>query len=255
MSLDARLMSEQRTPLAKFCATQATLYVTHGIHEFMLTKNIYSIYFLLATQAAFCISFTVPIFLIARHSSRLASNPSISQRLKLPSTLALCIGPFIWASPIIFLAIPTVTSEPTYPTIYFSEVGYCNLDDWNYQSVSASLIALPLIFGTGIAVVAIVYIVRFYQNNKGSFFFISLRHYDTFPDFADTGAALRGRTLDFALLFRFAAIVFMIIVSGLFLLLEIVILDDDRLRWLWALDVYWEGLSFTPLPRNCFRLF
>ena len=40
MSLDARLMSEQRTPLAKFCATQATLYVTHGIHEFMLTKNI-----------------------------------------------------------------------------------------------------------------------------------------------------------------------------------------------------------------------
>lgn len=137
----------QHTSLARFCAAQGILHVVHSTAPSHCSLCC-SMYYFLAAQAFFAICFTIvspfipsqslpspplqPMLIIAMQSAKLWREDSVdssgsktpTKHVKLPSAYLLTVTPFVWALPMIFLAIPVIMSLEAkgYPAIYYAPV-------------------------------------------------------------------------------------------------------------------------------------
>ncbi|EJD54250.1 hypothetical protein AURDEDRAFT_156029 [Auricularia subglabra TFB-10046 SS5] len=204
--LDDRTEASQRTPLARFCAAQGML-----------------MYYFLAAQAFFAVCFTVPMLMIAIQSSKLWKDRT---SVRLPFPYLLSISPFVWALPTVCFAIPVLlqSARAGHPAIYFTPMGYCNIDSRPYQMLSACLIGIPLIVGVVLAVLIFVFMIRFYSTHSG--------------------VPRRGRVVDAGLMLRFSMVLIIVYLDAILTLCEIS-LDDKFLGGIWQFDLYWT--TFTPM--------
>ncbi|KAG8743509.1 hypothetical protein FRC10_011900 [Ceratobasidium sp. 414] len=122
-----------------------------------------------------------------------------------PTTTALCVGPFVWALPIVAAAIETLT--------------YCNIDDYSYQLISSLILGVPLIVSASLALVTLTLIARVYIRDR----------------------AAASQSINVPLAFRFVVIVLQIFVMAIVLLCEIS-LRDDQLRGVFRFHLYWTAL-------------
>ncbi|KAG9095735.1 hypothetical protein FS749_009908 [Ceratobasidium sp. UAMH 11750] len=202
-----RPLDQQHTPLAYFCAVDAIFIYIFG-----------------AIGSGLTVSLTLSLFSVVVKSG----NPGLHSAPRTwlsfrwlwdPTTTALCVGPFIWALPIIGAAIETLvrTSRAHYPSIYYSYT-YCNIDDYQYQLISATILGLPLIVSVGLILVTLILIARIYIRDRAA-----------------------SRSINVPLAFRFMLIVLQTFIMAIILICEIC-LKDDQLKGVHRFHLYWTAL-------------
>ncbi|CAE6464002.1 unnamed protein product [Rhizoctonia solani] len=206
-----RPLDQQHTALAYFCAVDAIL-----------------LYLFSAISSGLTVSFTLSLFAVVVKSKHpnISASPRTWRSFRWlwdPSITTLCVAPFIWALPLIGFSIEAVvrTSRTHYPSIYYSNT-YCNIDDYTYQLVSGIILGLPLIIATALILAIIGILTHLAIKNRGR----------------------ASKSVNAPLALRFAAIVTQIFITAIFMLCEIS-LQDDQLRGVFDLHIYWTSL--TPL--------
>ncbi|KAJ1303269.1 hypothetical protein OPQ81_011466 [Rhizoctonia solani] len=206
-----RPLDQQHTVLAYFCAVDAIL-----------------LYIFSAISSGLTVSFTLSLFAVVVKSKHpgISTSPRTWRSFRWlwdPSTTTLCAAPFIWALPLIGVGVEALvrTSRNHYPSIYYSNT-YCNIDDKPYQAVSGVILGLPIIIATALIIAIVGVLAHMAIKNRGRA-----------PQLVNIPLAL-----------RFAAIVIQIFITAILLLCEIS-LQDDQLRGVFNLHIYWT--SVTPL--------
>ncbi|QRW06501.1 hypothetical protein RhiLY_05500 [Ceratobasidium sp. AG-Ba] len=204
-----RPLDQQHTPLAHFCAIDAIL-----------------LYVFSAIGSALTVSFTLSLFAVVVKSG----NPNLNssrrawwsfQWLWDPSTTVLCVGPFVWALPIVITAIEALvrSHRDDYPSIYYSNT-FCNIDDYTYQFASGIILGVPLLVSVGLVLATLIMIIRIYLRDR----------------------VTATQSINVYLAFRFAVIVVQIFVLAILLLCEIA-LRDDQLAGVFRFHLYWAALA------------
>ncbi|KAG8729844.1 hypothetical protein FRC12_020671, partial [Ceratobasidium sp. 428] len=189
-----RPLDQQHTRLAYFCAADAIL-----------------LYMFSAIGSGLTVSFTLSLFavVIKSRNPKLHSSPRTWRSFRWlwdPSTTALCVGPFIWALPVVCAAVEALT--------------FCNIDDYRYQLVASIIAGFPLILSVGLSVATSVIIIQMYIRDR----------------------ATTAQSINIPLALRFAAIVLQIFVITIVLLCEIT-LTDAQLKVMFRFHLYWAALG------------
>lgn len=123
------LSSASHPSLARFCLADVVL-----LNYFTIAK------------AGFAISLTLPCLYLAVKYTRARSfldAPESTPRLYQWTLIALCVGPFVWALPIVIIVLPKIVHDPFTLNPGFSRT-VCTVEDSAAQILALTLILIPL---------------------------------------------------------------------------------------------------------------
>ncbi|KAI8995664.1 hypothetical protein BD414DRAFT_410298 [Trametes punicea] len=187
-----------RMALVSFCVSDSVLlrYVT-------------------VVKAAFAVSFTLPALWLSIVHIRPKRSADDYPRLTRRTVLLLCIAPFVWALPVLLVAIPTLIRGQTLWVWY--QINTCYFDDNVFTIVSLVFTLVPLALAVLIS---------------GSVVLVFLRWSDTAQ--SQRASLCSNRSV------RFAALVVVTIVSASLYAATLV-------RWIKEHDVLWTSNPAEPL--------